>query len=123
MKIKRIAAALAAAAVLTASAVSLTACGGGGPATLEGTTWNVEKMTSDGMDMTPMLESLGGMTCEFKDGELVMTAMGQTSTVKYTYEEGNLVVEGDTGSISGDTITFNISGDTLVLKKQAPEQK
>lgn len=109
-----------AAMVLASSALVFTGCGGA-PATLEGTKWNVEKMTSGGADMTPMVESLGGMTCEFKDGEIIMTVMGQSSTVKYTYEEGNLVVEGDTGSISGDTITFNVSGDTLVLKQQTEE--
>lgn len=117
MKMKRLAAALAA-AILAVSAVSMTACGGGGTVSLEGTTWTVESMTAEGMDMTGLLDSMGGMTCEFKDGVLSMTMMGQTETVPYTYENGELVIEGDKATISGDTIKFSEGGSELVLKKK-----
>ena len=114
--LKKILIGTAAAALLSVSV--LTGCGGG-PATLEGTTWEVEKMTSGGADMTGMVESLGGMTCEFKaDGQLIMTVSGRTSAVQYTYNEGVLMVEGDEGQFSGDTITFTVGGDTLILKQK-----
>ena len=117
MKMKRLVVAMAATAVLAVSAVSMTACGGG-TVSLEGTTWTVESMTAEGMDMTGMINSMGGMTCEFKDGVLSMTMMGQTETVPYTYENGELVIEGDKATISGDTIKFSEGGSELVLKKK-----
>ena len=118
MKMKRIAVALAAAAVLAVSAVSMTACGGA-PASIDDTTWKITEMSSGGTDVTAMLDSMGGASCTFDDGVMYLEMMGQKQTIgSYTYENGQLVIEGDNVSINGDTISYQMGSDKLVMKKQ-----
>lgn len=93
MKMKKIAIALAAAAVMAASAVSLTACGGGAPASIDNTSWKITEMTSGGTDMTAMLDGMGGASCTFEDGTVYLEMMGQKQEIgDYTYENGELKI-------------------------------
>ncbi len=119
MKMKRIVVAMAAAAVLAVSAVSMTACGGGAPASIDDTTWAITEMSSGGMDMTSTINSMGGATCVFDDGVLYLEMLGQRQTIgSYTYENGELKIEGDSVSVNGDTISYQMGSDKLVMKKK-----
>ena len=120
MKMKRVLVAMAAAAVLAVSAVSMTACGGGSaPASIDDTTWKITEMSSGGTDVTAMLDSMGGATFIFDDGVAYLEMMGMKEEVgTYTYENGELKIEGDKVEISGDTISYQMGSDKLVMKKK-----
>ncbi len=131
MKMKKLAAAIAAALVLAASAVCLTACGGGGTdtgvvqqqaATLAGTRWDITSMTVNGTTMSiEEMEQLYGSDLEmyfsFADSTVTSHLMGETNTTSYTYENGVLTIDGESTTISGDTMTFVVEGQTIELKK------
>ena len=115
---------IALAAVLTLTASLLVGCdgGGGAPASLENTTWEV---TEDGMDVIALMKSMGSdatMTVEFKDGKMRMSAMGETQELgSYTYENGKLKTDGDDGAdvkVTSNTITMEVDGMKLVMKKK-----
>ncbi len=86
---------------------------------LNGTSWRIVSLISDGEDQMEVLDSMGGAVCKFKNGTLVLEMAGQTETIApYTYENGELKIDGDTVEINGDTISYQMGNDTLVMKKQ-----
>ena len=118
---------IALAAVLTLTASLLVGCdgGGGAPASLENTTWEVTEASQDGMDVIALMKSMGSdatMTVEFKDGKMIMSAMGETQELgSYTYENGKLKTDGDDGAdvkVTSNTITMEVDGMKLVMKKK-----
>lgn len=117
---------IALAAVLTLTASLLVGCdGGGAPASLENTTWEVTEASQDGMDVIALMKSMGSdatMTVEFKDGKMSMNAMGETQELgSYTYENGKLKTDGDDGAdvkVTSNTITMEVDGMKLVMKKK-----
>lgn len=135
MKMKRLAAIIAAAMVLATSAVCLTACGGGdtnnGAGTvvedsvatsLAGTRWDITGMTVNGKVMSiDELEQLYGddldMYFSFTESTVTSHLMGQEETTSYTYENGVVTIEGESTTIVGDSMTFVVDGQTIMLQK------
>lgn len=133
MKMKKLAAAIAAAMVLAASAVCLTACGGGTPAVndtsvsaqqdvfvLEGT-WQITEATAQGVDAVEAAKQMGKedqMTVTFQNGVATVNLMGDITTGSYTYENGVLNLEGGIAKIDGNRIEFNVEGVHMVLEKK-----
>lgn len=108
-------------AVMILAVSLLVGCGGGAPNTLEGTTWTIEEASQNGMDVIEMAGQMGlsgESTCVFQDGEVTLTLVGQKITSDYTYENGQLTIEGETAPVNGDTVEFNVDGVRLVLKKK-----
>ncbi|MDD5952617.1 MAG: lipocalin family protein [Oscillospiraceae bacterium] len=116
------------ASLALASSVALAGCGGGAPASIDGT-WEITEMTQDGQDMLELVKSLGGLAgvsgaddgavVEFKDGKATMSMMGETSDMgAYSYENGKLTMGNDTVQVDGDTISIEANGAKMVLKKK-----
>ena len=105
------------AAVMVLSLSLLVGCGGGGeaPETLEGTTWEVTQYSMDGQNMD--LDLLGvTLTLHFENGQV--TSNGFVETTTYTYENGKLTIDGDTGDVTGDTIHLSSGGNSMTLTRK-----
>jgi uncharacterized lipoprotein YehR (DUF1307 family) len=119
MKMKKILAAMV--AVMAVATMLLVGCGSSAPETLEGTVWEVTAAEANGVDIigTASAAGLSGeMTCTFQDGEAVLNLMGQENTATYTYKDGTVTIEGESTTITDNTIEFNVDGVHLVMKKK-----
>ena len=126
MKMKRVLAAIAAATVLATSAVCLTACGGdnGGTvieqqqASIAGTTWDIMEVTVT----REQLETANGGPVEmyfyFDDSTVSYYLMGETESTDYTFENGVVTIEGESSTISGNTLEFRVDGNVFKLEKR-----
>ena len=123
MKMKRVLIAMAAAAVLVGSAVSMTACGGE-PAEivsqkevkLEGTTWKITILSEEGKNK--VLDPLHGGTATFTADTMILSLHGATENVPYTYVNGVVDADGITGTVSSTQIRFQRDGDTIIMDLQ-----
>lgn len=112
-------------AVVVLAMSLLVGCGGGAPATLEGTTWEITNMKMNGqeIDVKKMAETIGakdGFIAEFKTETTgVIKAMGNSDEFDYEYKDGKLTLEGETYNVGGDTIVMEKDGDnSLTMKKK-----
>lgn len=117
---KKVVLSLVAAVVLAMSL--LVGCGGGNaPDTLEGTTWTITKAEAQGVDAVALAKAAGmssEMTCKFQDGKAVLNMMGSTTSGDYSYSDGKLTLEGETTTVNGNTIEFDVEGVHLVMEKK-----
>ena len=89
--------------------------------------WTLSTMESEGMSFHAA--DLGAsMTFEFgEDGNVVITAYGETSTDPYTFTDNAIVISEPTGDVNGvydpetDTIRFEQEGVTLTLVRAGSE--
>ena len=118
---------LAVFAVMLLSMSVLVGCGGA-PESLDGTKWELSKLSGNGIEMdakqaAAMLTTGGsadGLYIEFKDGKAY--ASGSSSAQEYTYEGGKITMDGQQGTVNGNTMTFTINQNgmelTMTLEKK-----
>lgn len=97
---------------------------------LDGTTWDVAEVHVKGQDKPQSREfiqsayaSLHGtvpeMYCTFTDSTMTSHLFGVETMFDYTYENGNLIIEGfDSAEIDGDIIYLETEMETSKLQKR-----
>ena len=110
---------------------ALTGCGGNGgggggvPTTLEGTSWQIEKVSIDGNEKTldeyRKENGVSGslrMYCEFAKDTVVfhteLNGKDSTDTNKYTYENGSFTLLDAKGE-DGNNVTGTVEGNTMKM--------
>ena len=115
---------LAAFAVMLLSMSVLVGCGGGGtPESLDGTKWELSKVSGNGIEMdakqaammlaTGDSDAAANMNFEFKDGKVYV--FGETDGKDYTYENGKITLDGQQGTVNGNSMTFDINENGVTL--------
>lgn len=88
------------------------------PETLEGTTWEFTQYLIDGQDVLERITGMGTPTVTFKDGMATIIAMGETNTIAYTYENGNLTMGEYSVDVTGNTIQITEGRNSVTLTKK-----
>ena len=97
--------------------------GGSMPASLEGTRWEVAKVSANGEEMDAQqfyrqrTGTAGTMYMEFKNGIAVVSGMGEFETGSYIYENGKLTIDGIACRMEGDTIMMETDGVIVTFKR------
>lgn len=114
---------------LLAMMLLLTACGGSGAPSIEGTWELVDATTESGGEdfataMAQLKEMGGSVTLTFKGGKMTMAmeVMGQSQTQEadYEYKDGKLITDGTTldVKIDGDKLTLTDGTNSMTLQKK-----
>ena len=110
-------------AVMFISVSLLVGCGSSAdsaPETLEGTTWELTQYVIDGQDVLPQITDISTPIVAFENGMFIITVMGETNSIEYTYnyENGKLTIDGYSVDVNGSTIQIKDGNNSMTLTKK-----